>query len=326
MEKRGRILVTGAAGYVGSVLCRQLLAAGFEVRGLDSLIFGGQSLLELMPLPAFEFVKGDLRDETLVAKSLSGVDAVVHLAAIVGDPACKQFPDDASQVMDVGSRALYHAAADAGVRHFVFASTCSNYGVMEGDQQLDESSPLNPQSHYARLKVGFEHYLMERSEGLPAWTILRFSTAYGFSPRLRFDLTVNHFTRDLSLGKELLVFGEKLWRPYGHVRDLANSAVLVLEAGGKEMSGKIYNVGDSTENYTKKTLVEEILKLAPQGVVRYGDTASDDLRNYRVNFDRIARELNFSVSRRVPDGIRELNQVVCSGLLSDPYDSIYQNT
>lgn len=325
MEKRGRILVTGAAGYVGSELCRHLLAEGFEVRGLDALMFGGQSLVELIPLAGFEFVKGDLRDDAVVAQCLKGVDGVVHLAAIVGDPACKQFPEDATQIMDHATRALYHAAAEAGIRHFVFASTTSNYGIMEGDEKLDESSPLNPQSHYARLKVGFEQYLMARPDGLPAWTILRFSTAYGFSPRLRFDLTVNHFTRDLSLGRELLVFGENLWRPYGHVRDLAQSVVLVLKAGSEAMSGKIYNVGDSAENYTKKTIVEEILKQAPQGQVSYGNSASDDVRNYRVNFDRIATELNFSITRRVPDGIRELNRLIRSGILSDPDHPTYRN-
>lgn len=325
MEKRGRILVTGAAGYVGSELCRHLLATGFEVRGLDALLFGGQSLLELMPLPAFEFVKGDLRDDAVVKQCLKGVVGVVHLAAIVGDPACKQFPEDATQIMDHATRALYHAAAAAGIRHFVFASTTSNYGIMEGDQKLDEFSPLNPQSHYARLKVGFEQYLMDRPGGEPSWTILRFSTAYGFSPRLRFDLTVNHFTRDLSLGRELLVFGENLWRPYGHVRDLAHAVVLVLEAGADAMSGKIYNVGDSSENYTKKTIVGEILKQAPQGKVTYGNSASDDVRNYRVNFDRIAAELKFSITRRVPDGIRELNRLVCSGLLTNPDHPTYRN-
>ncbi|MEM6269772.1 MAG: NAD(P)-dependent oxidoreductase [Bacteroidota bacterium] len=326
MTDRHKILVTGAAGYVGAVLCRQLLTAGFAVRGLDRLLFGGASLVELAPSDHFEFVKGDLRDATRVTRCLGDVHAVVHLAAIVGDPACQKFPEEASEVMDTATVTLYQRCQAAGVKHFVFASTTSNYGVMEGEQLLGENAPLNPQSHYARLKVGFERYLLDHPVPGMAATILRFATAYGFSPRVRFDLSVNHFTRDLSLGRELLIFGEKLWRPYCHVRDLARSVVKVLEAGPGPMHSKVYNVGDSQENYTKEMIVRAISEIAPQGKVKYGTGPAADVRNYRVDFSRIQRELNFTLTRRVPEGIRELNRLVTSGLIADPDAATYRNT
>ena len=315
---KSRILITGAAGYIGSVLTRQLLAQGHLVTGLDALLFGGASLLELAPHPGFDFVKGDIRDEALVRSLLQDCEQVVHLAALVGDKACAQAEGEARSIMDEGSRNLYHLAAQEGIKHFVFASTCSNYGLMEGttDELLDEHSPLQPQSHYARLKVGFEQYLLDHP--LLPRTILRFATAYGLSPRLRFDLSVNHFTRDLSLGRELLIFGADTWRPYCHVQDLARSIRLVLKAGPGPMDGKVYNVGDSEENYTKRNLITGIREWVLGGQVLFKEAAGIDPRNYRVDFRRIAQDLDFRISMRVPDGIREMYQLVVSGLLEDP--------
>ena len=322
---KGRILVTGAAGYIGSVLCRQLLAAGFEVRGLDVLLFGGESLVEIAGNKGFEFVKGDVRDNACVAEALRGVDAVVHLAALVGDKACAEQAEMAKAVMDDASKALYQAAGEAGVKHFVFASTCSNYGLMDGatDPLLDENAPLQPQSLYARLKVGFEKHLITQYS-LPR-TILRFATVYGLSPRIRFDLSVNHFTRDIALGRPLDIFGADTWRPYCHVSDLARSILLVLNAGPGAMNGKVFNVGDSEENYTKRSLVEAIQSQLGPSEVTFRNSSGTDLRNYRIDFSRIRSELDFQVQNRVPDGIREVARLVQSGLLADPDSPRYIN-
>ena len=319
------ILVTGAAGYIGSVLCRQLLERGFSVRGLDNLLFGGESLVELAGHERFEFIKADIRNQDRVQEALQGVSAVVHLAAIVGDKACKLQAEEATEIMDVATRNIYHAAANAGVKHFVFASTCSNYGIMEGvsDPLLNEDAPLRPQSHYARLKVQFEEYLL--SQPVMPRTLLRFSTVYGLSPRVRFDLSVNHFTRDLSLGRPLLIFGADTWRPYCHVQDLARSVVMVLEAGPESTNGKVFNVGDSEENYTKRSLVEEILKFTPNGEVEFQERAGTDPRNYRIDFSRIRAELGFEITRRVPDGVEEIHRLIHMGLLPDPDHPKYVN-
>lgn len=319
------VLVTGAAGYIGSVLCRQLLDKGFRVIGLDSLLFGGDSLLELVTHPRFEFIKADIRDADAIRLALKKADAVVHLAALVGDKACKTQAEEATEVMDTATKALYHACSEADIKHFVFASTCSNYGIMEGvaDPLLNEDAPLRPQSHYARLKVQFEEFLLTQN-GTPR-TLMRFATVYGMSPRVRFDLSVNHFTRDLTLGRSLLIFGADTWRPYCHVEDLARSVVMVLEAGPEKMDGKVYNVGDSEENYTKRSLVEAILNWVPDAEVTYQEHTGGDPRNYRIDFTRISDELDFEVSRRVPDGIQEIHKLVRSGLLSDPDDPRYVN-
>jgi nucleoside-diphosphate-sugar epimerase len=319
------ILVTGAAGYVGSVLCRQLLDLGYAVRGVDALLFGDAGLKDLYSNPHFSLVQGDLCDPEIRKAALEHVEAVIHLAAIVGDPACKRFPEAATALMDVASRELFEEAETVGVAKFVFASTCSNYGQMTGEELLDENSALWPQSHYARLKVGFEEYLLTKSATSPVTvSILRFATAYGLSPRMRFDLTINHFTRDLVLGKDLLVFGEHQWRPYCHVQNLAQAICLCL-THQPEVAEGVFNIGESSENYTKAMIVEEIRKVVPECKFAFGHQPDADTRNYRVNFDKAARQLQFVATRHVPDGIREIQAVLNSGKFGDPFDRIYQN-
>ena len=320
-----KILVTGAAGYIGSVLCRQLLAEGHLVRAYDNLLFGGESLLELLPNPNFTFVKADIREVAVLKEALRGMDAVVHLAPIVTDPACKKFPEEASEIMDKGSRVLFETARSLGVARFVFASTCSNYGQMEGESLLDENSPMQPQSHYARLKVGFEEYLLAQPS-LPTKTcVLRFATVYGHSPRIRFDLTVNHFTRDLALDHELLVFGQHQWRPYCHVDDLAQAICLSLQLPDEKFEYAVFNIGDSTENYSKAMILAEIQKQIPDAKIKYGAMPDTDSRNYRVDFSAAATQLGFRISKRVPDGIAEIKKLIASGLVEDPFSEKHQN-
>ncbi|MEJ2359756.1 MAG: NAD(P)-dependent oxidoreductase, partial [Deinococcales bacterium] len=264
-----RVLVTGGAGYIGSTLVRQLLQAGYRVRVLDNLSFGGESILDLLDSETFEFVHGDVRDEAVVRSAVSDCHGVIHLAGIVGDPACARQPDLARDVNENASKQLYHAAEEAGVERFVFASTCSNYGRMEdADALLTEEAPLRPVSLYAESKVAVERFLLDqpRNNGC-APTSLRFSTVYGIAPRVRFDLTVNEFTRELVLGRELVVFGEQFWRPYCHVRDLARSALAVLDAPREAVAFDVFNVGSSDENYRKQRIVELILEQVPGGRV-----------------------------------------------------------
>lgn len=320
------ILVTGGAGYIGSVLVRLLLARGWRVRVLDCLRAGGESLLELFDHPAFEFIHGDIRDPDTVARAVAGCQGVAHLAALVGDPACRAEPDLARSTNLEGSRRLLDAAEQAGVPRFVFASTCSNYGKMADPEALvDETSPLAPVSLYAETKVAFEQELLaySRRNGLVG-TCLRFATVYGISPRLRFDLTVNEFTRELALGRELVIFGEHFWRPYCHVRDLAGSVLAVLEADPARVAGQVFNVGDTAENYTKKMIAEELLRQVPDATIRYVQR-TEDPRDYRVSFEKIRRELGFRITRRVPDGIAEILRLLRSGLLSNPDAPQYAN-
>jgi nucleoside-diphosphate-sugar epimerase len=207
----------------------------------------------------------------------------------------------------------------------VFASTCSNYGKSsDADAFVTEASELKPVSLYARTKVAVEAALLEGDRGRCAPTCLRFSTVYGLSPRPRFDLTVNEFTRDLALGRELVVFGEQFWRPYCHVRDLARSVVTVLEADAGAVGFDVFNVGDSDENYRKETIVELIRAQIPDARVRYV-ARDDDPRDYRVAFDKIRERLGFAITRRVPDGIREIRRAVQEGFYLDPDHPSYGN-
>ena len=321
-----KVLVTGGAGYIGSVLVRILLDKGYFVRVIDNLSFGGESLVDVFPNPNFDFVRGDLRNENDLSKALDGINYVCHLAAIVGDPACNKFSKDAHEINWDASTDLFTKCEDFGIEKFVFASTCSNYGKMsDPESYVVEESELNPVSLYAELKVKFEKYIFETKKSSDITkTVLRFSTVYGASPRLRFDLTVNEFTRDVSLKEELVIFGEQFWRPYCHVYDLANSVCLVLESEKDLVNNQVFNVGDTSENYTKKMLVDEIGKIIPSIVVKY-IVKNEDPRDYRVNFNKIRDVLGFKITRTVPKGIKEINKIISSGVIADPKNQKYKN-
>ena len=321
-----KILVTGGAGYIGSVLVRLLLNNGFKVRVLDNLRSGGDSLVDILGHPRFEFIKGDVRDAATSKAAVAGCHAVAHLAAIVGDPACKNEPDLARSTNLGGGKLLWEAANTAGCKRFVFASTCSNYGKMEdANQYVTETSELRPLSVYSETKVEFEQFLLSQPKDGPCKpTCLRFSTVYGLSPRLRFDLTVNEFTREIALGKELVIFGQQFWRPYCHVEDLSRSVLAVIEAPETAVAFDVFNVGDTSENWTKQMIVDELLRQIPGGKVKYVPQGTD-LRDYRVGFEKIRDRLGFTITKRVPDGIRETRRVFELGLLANPYDPRYSN-
>lgn len=321
-----KILVTGGAGYIGSVLTRQLLEKGYHVRVLDSLMYGGEPIIDMFNYSNFEFVKGDVRNQEDVEKAVEGMDCVAHLAAIVGDPACAKQPELARSINLDGSKLLYDAANKAGVKRFVFASTCSNYGKMDDPEAyVNEGSKLAPVSLYAETKVATEQYLLGQSKDNNCKpTCLRFSTVYGLSLRPRFDLTVNEFTKELALGRELVVFGEQFWRPYCHVYDLARSVVTVMEANEAQVAFDVFNVGDTSENYQKKMIVDECVKIMPDSKIKYV-TKNEDPRDYRVSFEKIQSKLGFKLMFTVPDGIRQIKRTIDDGFIINPDDNKYKN-
>ncbi len=294
---------------------------------MDSLLFGGESLLGILGHPCFEFRKGDIRERKDLVAAVEDIDQIVHLAAIVGDPACAKQPEVATETNWSASQALFDLCLrQKRIERFIFASTCSNYGRMKDEEVVDERSPLRPVSLYAELKVRFEKLILEtevRRDFAPV--SLRFATVYGISPRMRFDLTVNEFVRDVWAGKELQVYGEHFWRPYCHVRDLAEACLMALECESGKIRQNVFNVGDSLENYQKKFLAEEIRRLVPDARVRYVHK-QEDPRDYKVDFNKIRRELNFRISRTVPEGIREVLSALRSGIFTDPYQPKYQNS
>jgi len=321
-----KVLITGGAGYVGSTLARQLLDRGHSVRVLDSLLHGGTSLLSLWGHPSFEFIRGDVRDRDITRTAVSGTEAVVHLAAIVGDPACSRDPESAKNINLDASVSLLDDAVKAGVERFVFASTCSNYGRMsDPTTYVDEDGALAPLSVYAETKVAFERVLLDTDRpGTMCVTPLRFATVYGVSPRMRFDLTVNEFTRDMMVRRHLVVFGEQFWRPYVHVQDVATAVDIVLTSPPEKVSRRVFNVGATGENYQKQQLVELIRDHVRDGTVEYV-SRREDPRDYRVSFDRIAAELDFHPRWTVPEGVAEVAHLVSRGVLGDCDNPAYRN-
>ena len=320
-----KVLVTGGAGYIGCVMVRQLLDKGYSVRVIDSLKWGGEALFDLITNNDFELLKGDIRNIEDVRKALINVNYVIHLAAIVGDPACSKFSDEAKETNWDGSVNLFEECEKSGIERFVFASTCSNYGKMkDSDSYVKEDSELNPVSLYAELKVKFENYLLDKKKSSNVCsTALRFSTVYGFSPRIRFDLTVNEFTRNMVLENFQEIWGEQFWRPYAHVDDLCRASILVLESEKSKVKSQVFGVGDTKENYQKGMIIKEINKLV-DGEIKYV-AKDEDPRDYRVDFSKIKNELGFSISKTVPDGIKEIKKIVESGIISDCYSTKYKN-
>lgn len=321
-----RVLVTGGAGYIGALVCAELLDAGARVRVLDALAHGQDDVAGGLAGAGVDVHTGDIRDEQARRRALRDVDAVVHLAAIVGDPACAADPATADAVNRAGAHALIDDAAQAGVRRFVFASTCSNYGRMaDPGLPVDETAELRPVSLYAEQKVEVERRLLDQGDRTPPATCLRFATIYGVAPRMRFDLTVNEFTRDLWADRDLEIFGEQFWRPYLHVADAARAVRIVLSAPEESVIGEVFNVGRSDENYTKRDLVEAIARQIPTGRVHYVHR-DEDPRDYRVAFEKVRDTLGFVPRRRVPDGIAEVAEALAAGRFPDPFDVRHRNT
>ncbi|WP_149535812.1 NAD-dependent epimerase/dehydratase family protein [Siccirubricoccus phaeus] len=301
------ILVTGGAGYLGGALSQKLLRSGYQVRVLDCLRFGGQALLPLLAEPGFRFIPGDVRDPEAVARALDGADAVVHLAAVVGDPNCAAEPELAREVNEAASLALLRAVGD---RRMVFASTCSNYGRMADTSVLaTEEHELRPVSLYAETKVAVERALLEAGH-----TVLRFATLYGLAARTRFDLTVNQFAAEMQVLGKLTVFGEQFWRPYVHVQDAAAGIALALSSPREKVAGEVFNVGATAENFRKQDIVEMVQQRLRKKAEVIRVARAEDPRDYRVSFEKIAARLGFRPERSVAQGIDEVVSAFETGI------------
>src|SRR5262245_45888615 len=292
-----KVLVTGGAGYIGAVLVPHLLERRHGVRVLDNLMYGGNSLLPLVRREGFEFVRGDVRDARDVREAMRGCDAVIHLAAIVGFPACRKYPDLATSVNLEGTKVVADAAGRD--RLVLFGSTGSNYGALV-DEICTEETPLRPLSLYGKTKTAAEQYLLEHNSTIA----YRFATAFGLSPRMRLDLLVNDFVYTALKLHYLVVYESHFMRTFIHVYDIARSFLFAIE-NADSMLGQVYNVGSETLNYSKLQICEMIHKKIDY-YLHQADIGEDlDKRNYQVSYKKISG-LGYHTTITLEEGIDEL--------------------
>jgi nucleoside-diphosphate-sugar epimerase len=311
-EPAMKVVVTGAAGYIGAATVARLLDAGHTVAGLDCLRFGGTALLGSYLTGRFSLTRGDIRDRTLVARVFADADAVVHLAGIVGDPACAAEPDLACAVNLDAAVALHEAAGRAGVARFVFASTCSVYGHCASP--ADEAAPLNPLSLYAQNKVDAETQLLGAVPGGMATTVLRFATVYGLAPRMRFDLVVNTLVAHALTTGRVQVFTPAAWRPLIHVADVADAITSVVQAPAATVGTQVFNVG-SADNWQLADVARLVAGICGPGVRVDISPVDGDARDYRITTSKLSAATGWTACRTLRDGIEELANALSAGVL-----------
>ncbi len=326
-----RVLITGGAGYIGSLLTGVLLQRGDHVTVVDDLLFGGESLLAYFSHPRFAFIKGDVCDREVVARLKSrqpGYTAVVHLAAIVGFPACQAVGKQVAWRYNVESvERMFELAESAGAGRFVFSSTYSNYGLAIDGKAVTEESPLHPQSLYAETKIAAEQHLREaaRTSGC-APVIFRFATLFGVSPRTRFDLIVNQFVLEALLHRELIIYQRGYSRSFVHVRDVVDGIATALDAPAEKVRGQVFNLGSDDGNFTKEEIVTMVQRNVEGVKITHKDLSfGGDMRDITVSFAKIKSQLAFEPRITVEDGIREVRDALQLGLIKDATDSRYRN-
>lgn len=310
-----KVAITGGAGYLGTVVTGHFLAGGQQVTVVDRLVYGGESLLGFYGYPGFRFRKGDVRERDFLTQAFSGAEAVVHLAAVVGEPACALDEPGAWSVNYGGAECSLAAARDAGVDRFVFVSTCSNYGISNPGETADEDYPLRPISQYARSKVEAERHVLKNAGSLCA-VVLRLGTICGLSGRMRFDLLVAEMARSAVLREPIRVFAPAAWRPFLHIRDAARAMADCLRAPVAQVRDRIFNVVG--ENCQKAQLADLVRKHYPDTSINITDK-QPDLRDYRATSERIRRELGFATQFTVEDAFLETAAAVSDGVFRDPH-------
>jgi len=336
-----RILITGGAGYIGSLLTGVLLRLGCQVTVVDDLLFGGESLLAYFSHPSFTFLKGDVCEAGTLARikgtlsasadgmpAREGFDGVVHLAAIVGFPACQTVGKQVAWRYNVESvQRMFAFAEETGSERFIFSSTYSNYGLAPDGNAVTEESPLYPQSLYAETKIAAEQYLLEAGKSSRCAPLLfRFATLFGTSPRTRFDLIVNQFVLEAMTHRELIIYQRGYSRSFVHVRDVVEGIVKGLRAPLEKIRCQVFNLGSDEGNHTKDEIAALVQKHVDGLKITHKDLSfGGDMRDITVSFGKIRRELEFEARFSVEDGICEVRDALQLGLIKDATDSRYRN-
>jgi len=322
MDKR--VLVTGGAGYLGSVLCRSLLDHGYAVRCFDRLYFGEKSLEALRRHSQFEFIQGNMAELDRFSDLLKGIDAVIHLAELSNDPSCDAAPELAEQINYKGTLRLAQRCREEGVKRFIFSSSCSVYGDAK-EEWVSEDSSLRPVSLYAKLKCRAETELLGLNGGSLCVTILRMATLFGLSPRMRFDLAINLMTLHAVRNRRITVVGGgNQWRPFLHVQDAARAFQRCLEAPFETVAGQIFNAGHPRGNFKIVDLARWVAEFHPDAVVDVAPS-DEEKRSYRVKFSKMGEHLGWSPEVDVEQGILEISRALQEGILASPEEEVHYN-
>jgi nucleoside-diphosphate-sugar epimerase len=332
MTEAQHVVVTGGAGYIGSMLTAELLRQGYLVTVIDNLLYGGESLLGFTKHTGFNFIKADLCEPGTLRQSIKSEwprpSTLIHLSAIVGFPACQAVGRQAAFYYNVDAvRRTYDQAESLGIKKFIFSSTYSVYGQSEKGEILTEDSPLNPQSIYAETKIAAEEWLRSQSGQTKLQPLIfRLATLFGLSPRTRFDLIINQFVLDAYLTRELIIYQRGYSRSFIHVFDVVRCLIAAIQATREVLPEHIYNLGTDNGNFTKDEIVALIIKRFPEIEIDYKDlTFGGDMRDIHVSFLKLSKALNYNAVLSVDDGIRELTQALKSGMISNPRDRRYRN-
>ncbi len=312
------VLLIGGAGYVGTVITSHFLKQGYKVTVLDNFVYDNQfSVLPYVGDPNFKITYGDMGDSVVLDSISKDISDVIILSGLVGDPITKKYPEESEKINETAIKNCIDYFNGKGLAKLVFISTCSNYGLIKDDELADENFELSPLSLYARAKVANEKYLLNK-KGRVDYTavVLRFATAFGLSPRMRFDLSISEFVRDIFFGIELEVYDKDTWRPYCHVRDFARLLDIVINADREKVNFEVFNAGGNINNATKQILIDEIIKVVPEAKVIFSENGSDP-RNYRVNFKKVKNILGFEPKYTIKDGVEELVNAFKIGLYKD---------
>lgn len=297
--RSAHVLVTGGAGYLGSVVCEHLLTAGYRVTVIDNLMYGQLPLFHLCAHSALEFVSGDVRDETIMRSLLKGADVVIPLAAVVGRPACERDPWLARSVNLEAIQLIKRLRSPHQL--IIFPTTNSGYGTKSGETYCTEETLLEPVTLYGQTKVEAEAALLQ----IPNVITLRLATVFGLSPRMRIDLLVNQFVYSAVTDGYIVIFEKDFKRNYVHIRDVADCFVHCIEHADR-MTGRPYNVGLDEANLSKEELALKVREHVPNFYIHFSETGSDpDKRNYVVSNQRL-REAGFVARRSLDQGIQEL--------------------